>query len=109
MIDVYNVNRTALMRVLNGWNWTMRREHSEKFNQHTLTHHVKRTIRLILGTFPNEKNIPSKSPVSATIVVNAFNWSNADPVLVFFICGSLIVVVVVQNKNRNNKKKNFNK
>lgn len=34
--------------------------------------------------------IPSKSPVSATIVVNAFNWSKADT-LVFFVCGSLML------------------
>lgn len=35
-------------------------------------------------------HIPSKSPVSATIVVIAFNWSKADT-LVFFVCGSLIL------------------
>lgn len=37
-------------------------------------------------------HIPSKSPVSATIVVNAFNWSKADT-LVFFVCGSLMLNV----------------
>lgn len=38
------------------------------------------------------KNIPSKSPVSATMVVIVFNWSNADTIFVFFTCGSLILL-----------------
>lgn len=35
-------------------------------------------------------HIPSKSPVSATIVVIAFKWSNVETIFVFFNCGSLI-------------------
>lgn len=37
--------------------------------------------------------IPSKSPVSATMVVIVFNWSNAERVLLFFTCGSALILV----------------